>query len=114
MAELNIWLIGSGVVAFVIGWLMRSWAARHNLIDVATDAALSTAWKTATTRQMPGMPEEITSRMSDITGEASHVGKAKKVAGYAARHAVATVVGLVGLVLLVVGVLLAGVGLFWR
>ena len=114
MTIANPWMLAAGVAIVAIGWLLRSWAARHNLVDVATDAAISAAWTTVTTRKMPGVPTEITNRIDDVRGEASHVGKASKVAGYAARHMAATVVGLIGLVCYLAGLVLAGLGLYWQ
>ncbi|MFZ4808230.1 MAG: hypothetical protein ACOYLQ_13315 [Hyphomicrobiaceae bacterium] len=114
MTIANPWLLGAGIAALVIGYLLRRWASRHNLIEVATDAALSAAWTTVTTRRLPGVPEEITSRVRDVTDEVSHAGKAGKVAGLAARHVVAQAAGLAGLVLLALGLGLVGVALYWR
>lgn len=114
MTIANPWLLLAGLVTIAVGYALRSWASRHNLLDVATDAALSTAWTTIRTRKAPSaVPEEISSRVNDITSEASHVGKATKVAGYAFRHVVATAVGIAGLIIMLIGLILAGLGVFW-
>jgi len=108
------WILGVGIAALVVGYLLRRWASRHDLVDVATDAALSAAWSTVTRRRLPGVPEEISSRVRDVTNEASHVGKAGKVAGMAARHVLAQAAALAGLVLLVLGIGLVGAAVYWR
>jgi len=114
MTIANPWMLGIGVVALVLGYILRSWSSKHNLVDVATDAALSAAWTTIRTRQAPGVPDEITDRLKNITSQPTHVAKAGKVAGIAARHVAATAVGVVGLVLMLGGLVLAALGLFWH
>jgi uncharacterized membrane protein len=103
-----------GLILLLIGLLMMSWASNRNLKDVAIGAALGAGWTLLWKRQRPGVPEELTSRVEEVRAQGTHLGKAKVVTGYAVKHVVAQVVGLVGIVVLLVGGLLVVLGVFWR
>ena len=66
-------------------------------------------WK----RQRPGVPEELTTRVDEVRAQDTHLGKAKVVTGYAVKHFIAQVVGIVGLIVMLLGALLVALGVFW-
>ena len=103
-----------GVILAALGILFIYWASSRNLKDAAMGAAFTAAWALLWHRRRPGVPEELTSRVDEVRAQQSHVGRAKVVAGYAAKHVVAQVASLAGMVLFALGALLAALGLFWR
>lgn len=103
-------LLGIGLVLFVLGWMLRSWASRHSLTDQVTD----TAWEAVKKRDARVIGREIQGRIAEINQASSTLGKASKVAGYGVRHAMAQVAGLAGIAGILIGLVLAGLGLFWR
>jgi hypothetical protein len=107
-------LLVIGLVVFVVGWMMRSWAGRHDLQGVVTGAAASAAWQAVKKGSAPSVPQDLAQRYSEVASETSNTGKAKKVAGMAVRHAMAQVVGIAGLLALIAGVVLVGLGIFWK
>lgn len=92
------YLLGAGLVLAVIGLLLRRWASRHDLKDLAVDAA----WQVAKARGDLGTETELGNRLKGLAA-ASTVERAKMTAGYAGRHALAQVAGLAGLLGLVAG-----------
>ena len=107
-------LFVSGLILLGAGFLMLNWASRRNLKDAAMGAAFGAAWTLLWKRQRPGVPEEFTSRMNEVRAQDSHLGKAKVVTGYAVKHVIAQVVGIAGMIVMLVGVVLAALGIFWR
>lgn len=110
----NPMLLAAGVGVLVVGYLLRSWASRHNLTEVATGAAMSAAWNTVRSGKVKAVPEEISSRFDDVASAKTNVGRAGKVAGYAARHVLAQLVGWIGFGLMLVGLALGAAGVFWK
>jgi hypothetical protein len=109
-------LLAVGLALLVAGYLLRSWASRHNLTDVATGAAVSAAWSTVRGGKLPSVPNEISSRFDfdDVASAKTNAGRAGKVAGYAARHFLAQVVGWAGFLLMIAGLVLGAAGMFWK
>lgn len=106
------YLLTFGAVVFLIGaWCWR-WSSRH-AIDLK-GAAIGAAWQSARSRKLPAVPEDIKGKFKEIAREPSHVGRAKKAGGIAARHVVAQALGLAGLIGLVGGTALMAAGIFWR
>lgn len=103
-------LLVIGLVLFVLGWMLRSWASRHSLTDQVTD----TAWEAVKKRDAGVIGREIKGKITEINQASSTLGKASKVAGYGVRHAMAQVAGLAGIAGILIGLVLAGLGLFWR
>jgi hypothetical protein len=91
-----------GVILLLIGFLLINWASSRNLKDVAIGAALGAGWTLLWKRQRPAVPEEFTTRVEEVSAQNTHLGKAKVVTGYAVKHVVAQVAGLVGLVALAI------------
>ncbi len=106
------YLLGFGALLLVIGYLLRRWAAKHDLMDMAKDAA----WQVAKNKgKLAAVNEsEIGQKFKDLQGDASNTGRAKKAAGYAARHAVAQIAGISGLISLLVGAAMIGAAFFWK
>ncbi len=90
-------LILIGVVLLVIGVMVRQRASRYSLTDMAIDAA----WQTAKARGHT--PTELEGKVREIASEQSNVRRAKLVAGHAARHVWAQVLGTVGVTFIALG-----------
>lgn len=106
------WLVGGGLALLVLAFLLRRWAARHDLKDLAIDAA----WQVAKARGniAAASDSEIGRRLQELSADSSNIGRATKVAGHAARHVMAKVVNLVALAATVIGVALLAAAYFWR
>lgn len=102
------YLLAGGSIALILGLLLRRWASRHDLKDLAIDAA----WQVAKARGDLGTKTELGSRFENLAAETSNTGRAKLAAGYAARHAAAQIAGLAGLLGLVVGAALIGAAFY--
>ena len=107
-------LLVIGLILLVVAVLVLNWASSRNLKDVAIGAALGAAWTLLWRRQRPGIPEEITSRYDEVRSQDSHLDRAKVVAGYAAKHFIAQLASLAGLILFALALVFGALGLFWR
>jgi hypothetical protein len=107
-------LLVAGLILLAIAVLLMNWASSRNLKDAAIWAAVKAAWSLLWKRQRPGIPEELTTRVDEVRAEGTHLGKARRVAGYAVGHFVAMAAGLVGLLLFGLAVILIALALFWR
>jgi hypothetical protein len=85
------------------------WALRHDLKGLAID----TAWEVAKNRGRVDVETELGNRLKDLQAESSNVGRAKMVAGHAARHVAAQVATIAGLIALVGGAILVELALWW-
>jgi hypothetical protein len=103
-----------GLAVFIVGWLLRRWAARHDMMGMVTGAATGAAWQAVKGRKVPDIPDALKSKMNEFQAEGSNAGRAKKVAGYAARHFIAQVVGVMGWIALLGGLGLMAAGVFWK
>jgi hypothetical protein len=106
------YLLGCGALLIVIGYVLRSWAAKHDLMDLAKDAA----WQVAKSKgNLAAVDQsEIGQKLKALQGDASNTGRAKKAAGYAARHAMAQIAGVGGLISLLVGACLIGAAFYLK
>ncbi len=104
------YLLVAGGVLLVCGLLLLRWASRHDLKGLAID----TAWEVAKNRGRVDVETELGNRLKDLRAESSNVGRAKMVAGHAARHVAAQVATIVGLVALAAGAVLIALGVWWR
>jgi hypothetical protein len=106
------YLLGFGALLLVIGYVLRNWAAKHDLMDLAKDAA----WQVAKNKGnlAAANESEIGQKFKDLQGDASNTGRAKKAAGYAARHAMAQIAGIGGLISLLIGACLIGAAFYVR
>lgn len=105
--------IAAGVVLLVLGLLMMRWAARNNVAAQMTDAAKDAALNALRKRGAVDVPDELRAKLSDLQAASGVSGKAKKVAGYALRHAVSQFVGVTGFLLAAAGALAAVLGIFY-
>lgn len=104
------YLFGCGAVLVVLGILLWRWASRHDLKGLAVDAAIQVAWNKGSLTS--AADTEIARRLKDIHADQSNVGRAKKVAGHAARHVVAQIANIAGLAAFGLGVVLIGLALY--
>jgi hypothetical protein len=106
------WMIVAGLALLVLGFFMKRWASRHDLKDLAVDAA----WQVAKAKGdlTAAQSSDIGQRFKELADEQSNVGRAKKVAGHAVRHVVAQVLGIAGMTAMLVGVILIGLAFYWR
>jgi hypothetical protein len=103
-----------GLLLLLVGYLILTWASSRNLKDVAIGAALSAGWTLLWRRQRPGIPDEVTSRVDEVRAQVTHLGRARVLTGYAVKHVVAQVMGIVGTLTMLLGAVFLGLGLFWR
>ena len=87
-------LLFLGIVLLLVGVLLIYWASSRNLKDVATGAALGAAWTLLWRRERPGMPEELTSRVT-MCELRDALGKIV-VTGFAVNHVVDRAASLIG------------------
>jgi hypothetical protein len=105
-------LLLAGVVLLLVGvWLWR-WSSRQ-VIDVK-GAAIGAAWQGVKKGKLPDVPDEIKSKFHAVAGQASHTGKAVKVAGIGVRHYIGRLVGAVGFVMVLTALGLISAGIWWK
>lgn len=110
MFGLNAWLMAAGAALVLVGILIRRWSGRHNL----QDAAIESAWSLALGRRSAENPTAIEAKLRDIQSQPTWTRKATRTAGTAIAHLLAQAAGIVALVLILAGLVLAAVGFFWR
>lgn len=103
-------LFAVGIAAFVVGYLCVRWAGRNSIVDQTKDVL----WDAVKARDSGVVRQHVEGRIADVTGEASHTGRVRKVAGFALRETLARVFGLVGWIALLAGLAIAAAGLFWN
>lgn len=103
-------LLAGGAVLAMIGVVLWRWAARHDLKGMAVDAA----WQLAKGRGnlTAAADSDLGRKLQDLQADSSNVGRATKVAGYAARHFAAQVANVAGLVSMLGGAALIALA-FW-
>jgi hypothetical protein len=107
-------LLAVGVLVIIVGWMLRSWASRHSLIQTSIKGAALGAANSLRKGEAPGLPSEIGDKIGAVMNQASNVGKAKVVAGYAVKGWLATIVGPVGWLTMLAGLMLGAAGIFWK
>lgn len=108
IANPTLLVIGVGLV--FAGWMLRRWSSRHSLTDQLTEAT----WDAVKSRDASVIGREIQNKLGEINKAEGAFGKARTAAGFGVRHLVAQVVAIVGLVALLGGLVLAGLGIYWR
>lgn len=103
------WLYAAGAVAFVAGYLLRSWASRYDL----TEAAIDSAWQTARGKRSAENPTALESKLGGITAAPTVTGKAGRLAGTVAGHFFAQVLAIAGLILWLAAAGLVAAGTYW-
>ncbi len=102
------YLLAAGGVLIICGLLLMRWASRYDLKGLAIDAA----WEVAKNRRL-NVETELGNRVKDLRDESSNTGRAKMVAGHAARHVAAQVATVAGLVALAAGALMIALAVWW-
>lgn len=103
-------MLAGGIILAAVGLMLWRWASRHDLKGMAVDAA----WQVAKSRGSLAAASEtdIGRKLQDLQADGSTVGRATKVAGYAARHFAAQVASIAGLVSMLGGAALVALA-FW-
>lgn len=102
-------LIGGGVL-LILGFLLWQRMSRYDL----KGAAIDSAWHVALGRRTAESPTPIEEKFHDIASAQTVTGKATRAAGTVIGHFVAQVVSLIALVMMLIGVLLLALGIWWR
>jgi len=110
MLGLNGWLILSGAVLIALGIYIRWRTARYDLKDAAFDSA----WTLARGKRTAENPTALEQKFDEVRSQSTWTGRATKAGGMAAGHFASQVLAVVALVLVAAGIVLAGVGYFWR
>ena len=107
---LHPYLVGSGAILLLLGVMLWRWASRHNLNDLVVDAAVHVAWNRG--KLASAADTEIAKRLQDIKAETSNTQRAKSVAGHAARHFMAQVANIAGMLDMLAGAALIGLAFY--
>ena len=106
----NEWLMISGAALFLLGFAIMWRTSRYDLAGAAAESA----WQVATGGRTAENPTAIEQKLNDITSQGTVTGKAKVAAGTVIGHFYAKVMGLVSLVMMGLGGILAAAGFWWR
>lgn len=102
-------LLGVGLALFVVGFLMWRIASRWDLKGHAVDSVLKSAWHRRIT-----VSGELSDTYRDVRDAPTHISRAGKVAGHAARHVAAQGLSIGALVSVVLGLGLVALAVFWK
>jgi hypothetical protein len=105
-----VWVVVGGILFLVGLWFWR-WASR-NSIDLK-GAAVGAAWQGVRERRLD-VPEDLKNRFNEIAGEASNTKRAAKAGSMAARHFMAKVFSIIGLIGMLGGLAVAAAGIWWK
>ncbi len=105
-----VWL-AAGIGIFLVGLWFWRWSSR-NSIDVK-GAAFGAAWQGVRKGKLD-VPEDIRSKFNEIAAEQSHSRRAAKAGGTVAKHFIAKVFGLIGLIGILGGLALAAAGIWYK
>lgn len=101
-------LFFSGVVIAIIGFLLWRIADRWDLKGQAIDSAMRSAWNRRVV-----VSDELQERYRDVRDAPSHMSRAGRVAGHAARHFAAQVLSVGALIAIALGLGIAVVAIVW-
>jgi hypothetical protein len=101
-------LFVSGVVIAFIGFLLWRMAGRWDLKGHAIDSAMRSAWNRRVV-----VSDELQERYRDVRDAPSHVSRAGRVAGHAARHFAAQALAVGSLIAMALGIGIAIVAIIW-
>ena len=104
------YLLGSGTALLLLGVMLWRWASRHDLKGLAIEAA----WQVAKNRGDPNTETELGNRIKTLQADSSNAGRAKTAAGYAARHVVAQIASLAGIVAMLGGAALTAAAFYLK
>jgi hypothetical protein len=100
-----------GCALFVVGLWFWRWASRNSL-DLK-GAAVGAAWQGVKQGRLD-VPDDLKNKFHDIASESSNTKRAAKAGGMAARHFLAKIFSIVGLVGMLGGLALAAAGIWWK
>lgn len=106
----NGWMVATGAVAILLGILMMWRSSRHDL----KGAVIESAWAVVRGRRSADHPTEIGRRLSEISAEPTHSGKAKRAARAVVAHFVSQLMGFLSTILMIAGGILIAAGVFWK
>ncbi len=98
----------SGAVIAVIGFLLWRMAGRWDLKGHAVDSAMRSAWNRRVV-----ISDELQDRYRDVRDAPSHMSRAGRVAGHAARHFAAQALSIGSMIAMAIGLLIAVAAIFW-
>jgi len=98
-----------GLALIVVGFLMWRIASRWDLKGHAVDSALKSAW-----HRRVVVSDELSDRYRDVRDAPTHMSRAGKVAGHAARHFAAQVLSIGSLIAFAIGLALTALAVFWK
>jgi hypothetical protein len=107
----NPYLLATGVVVLVLGYLLWRWAGRHRIN--LRSAALSSAFTAVRSGKAPALPAHLRMQVDRVAAADGNVRRATLVGGSVARHLLARMVALVGLALLATGMVLVAIAVLW-
>lgn len=100
----------AGLAFLAVGLFLFRRAKGQSIVDASTDAA----WESIKKREGGPFRRHIESTASDIVSEGSNTEIAKKIAGMAAREAMARVMRVAASISILGGLVLIGMGIYWR
>ena len=103
-------LLMIGLAFLAAGFLFLRRAKSQSIVDAATDAA----WESVKHRDTGALRQHLEGTLSSIASEQSNTARAKKIAGMAAREAMARVLRVAGIISVLGGLGLVALGTFWR
>ncbi len=87
-------ILSIGLAFLAAGYLLLRRAKSHSIVDASKDAA----WESLKNREAGPFRRHIESTVSDIVSDGSNTAIAKKIAGMAAREAMARVLRVAGII----------------
>ena len=102
-------LLGAGLALIVVGFLMWRIAGRWDLKGQAVESALKSAW-----HRRVVVSEDLSNTYRDVRDAPTHMSRAGKVAGHAARHVVTQVLSIGALIALAAGLGLSALAVYLK
>jgi hypothetical protein len=102
-------LLGVGLAMIVVGFLMWRVASRWDLKGHAVDSALKSAW-----HRRVVVSEDLSNTYRDVRDAPTHMSRAGKVAGHAARHFAAQVLSIGAIIAFAAGLGLSALAMYLK
>jgi hypothetical protein len=106
----NAWLMLAGAGLILLGVLIRWRTSQYDL----KDAAIDSAWTLARRKRTAENPTALEAKYREISSQPTWSGRAKRTATTVAGHFIAQALGVVSLMLMLAGLVLAIDGYVWR
>jgi hypothetical protein len=106
----NEWAMAVGGVMALLAIVIFWTTSKYDL----KGAAMESAWQAARGRRSADNPTALDDKWNAIRNEATVVGKARRTAGTVAGHFIAQVLSVVATFLLLLGIVVAAIGYWWR